>query len=152
MLPDIYKNMFNGTRTKKFSQKVHDSVDPRSRQVVIDYLNKMGFPFYSNPWKYGIDLFSIFTPKIAIELEHRDIWVHEEFPYPSVHIPYRKAKFLGGDRVHYCVINKDFTRIGLCLGSKLKMFPKVYEIGNSAVGRGEWFYNIPKDAFQWIQI
>ena len=141
-------------RTKKFNQQWHDSSDPRSREVVIEYMRKCGFGFHSNSDKYGMDLISDFeNPKVALELEHRSIWDKEEYPYQSVHIPARKLKFLGNDRVHYVVISAEYDRIGICLGRNLKAYlTAVGEVRNNAVASGEHFIHVPRAEFVWKSI
>jgi hypothetical protein len=141
-------------RTKKFNQQWHDTNDPQSKAVVIAYMKSLGFGFHENPNKFGMDLISDFeNPKVALELEHRSIWEKEQYPYQSVHIPARKLKFLGNDHVHYIVLNKDFNRIGICLGRNLKAYlTAVGEVRNNAVASGEHFLHVPRAEFVWKSI
>ena len=143
--------------TKTFNQQLHDSVDPQSREVIINYMKSRSFPFHSNPNKFGLDLISDFKDKdgklIGLELEHREIWDREIYPYTSIHIPARKLKFLGTDQVHYIVIACQFTRIGLCLGHTLKYYLGICtEVPNSAVHHNEYFLHVPREEFVWKSI
>jgi len=58
---------------KRFSQPLHDASDPKSRQIVKDYLARYGLVVENNPNKFGIDLISE-DGSLRIELERKIPW------------------------------------------------------------------------------
>ena len=93
---------------KPFSQELHAKHDPRARQAVARMLEKRGLIAYENPDRYGIDIlvyrctykpYSVYGALVGrVETEVKACWKTEKFPYPTVHIPLRKAKFIGASR------------------------------------------------------
>ena len=89
---------------------------------------------------------------LNIEIERRVIF-DREFPFDIINIPSRKLRILDGGKVSYCIVNKDFDRMGLCLGKDLqKYLGTVYENPNWSVKTGEYFIKVPKDEFRWIDL
>ena len=137
---------------KAFNQIEFDRSDPKSRAVVKAYLKSFGLHYKDNPNECGIDLVGINTGD-TIEIEHRWLWKGSIWPYLTVHIPERKGKFLNIKNINYVVVNNDFTYIGICLYENLKKYiDKVIEVRNSAIKEGEYFYDIPVDCFEWINL
>lgn len=113
---------------------------------MLQWLHANGFPeFYSNPNRFGIDLIANTSPMVGIELEHRDEWCREIFPFALVNIPARKQRRLGNRNVHYVVINKDFTMFGLCIGQILSKYTTLTYTG----GNKERYLKVPRNEFIW---
>lgn len=84
--------------------------DRESRSVVKKFLMGKGMKVHDNPDQYGIDLIGIGTGGVyGFELEHRQYWDRDDFPFDTIHVPIRKAKFKGGN-VLYVVLNKKLTK------------------------------------------
>ena len=132
-------------KTKPFNQEVHDANDPKSKEVVLKYLNKIGLDAYENPNKYGIDIVVD-----RFELKRRTIWSGDTFPFDTIHIPYRKKKFFKFD-AFYCVLNKEYTYM-LCCPSSIIRKSLVLEVCNKSVPEDEYFYDISVDEFTLIDL
>ena len=120
---------------KPFNKKNHKANDKPAKDVVIEFLKSKGLDAIENTNDYGIDLLVS-----RYEVERRQIWV-DEFPYRTVHIPARKAKFLKFPII-YAVVNKGFNKIMLCSSAVIRKYPKI-EVPNRSVPEGEYFYDVP---------
>lgn len=139
---------------KKFDKELFNQNDLKSRSVVKHFFLSKNVVVDDNPNKYGVDLVSE-DGNVQIEIERRLAWVNEEFPYPRVNIPERKAKFFKTDKTSYVIVSNDFSRIGVIPGKKLIKFinkKHLEESKNRFVGSGELFYKIPKEEFKWFKI
>jgi hypothetical protein len=137
---------------KEFNSEVFNSNDPQCREVIINYMNKHGFNFIQHPDKYAVDLIDQTTGE-CIEIERRSIWKDGTFPYSTIHIPCRKERILGDDNIHYVIVNSYFNQFCIILGSELKKYlNNAVEISNTAVASGEYFFDVPREAFKFIKI
>ena len=124
---------------KQFNKESHAINDKPAKDLVINFLKSKGLDAMENPDKYGID---IVVPRY--EVERREIWI-DKFPFKTVHIPARKAKFLKYNIV-YAIVNKDFNKIMLCRSKIIRQCNKI-EVPNKSVPAGEYFYDVPIE--QW---
>ncbi len=139
---------------KKFSKSLHRKNDPRSREIVKEYLNKNGIQVEDNPNKFGVDLISE-DGTLQVEVEHRNIWQSEDFPYEEINVPERKAKFFVQQSVSYVILSKDYSHIGLIDGKEIMKHiidDNLKMVSNKYIKQGEYFYKIPKSAFKWDQV
>jgi len=141
-------------RSKRFSPSLHQSNDPKSRQIVKDYLAQFGLIVKDNSDKYGVDLVSE-DGLLQIELEHRLPWVDEEFPYAEINVPERKAKFLREGQVQYIILSRAYDRLGIVTGEIIQQFivdDNLVVNPNKYVRNDEYFFKVPKAAFKWVKI
>ena len=124
---------------KKFNKESHAANDKPSKDLVIKFLKSQGLDAIENPNDYGIDIMVS-----RYEVERREIWT-DNFPFKTVHIPARKAKFLKYNIV-YAIVNKDFNKIMLCRSKVIRQCNKI-EVPNKSVPAGEYFYDVPIE--QW---
>ena len=124
---------------KKFNKESHAANDKPSKDLVIKFLKSQGLDGIENPNDYGIDIMVS-----RYEVERREIWTNN-FPFKTVHIPARKAKFLKYNIV-YAIVNKDFNKIMLCRSEVIRQCNKI-EVPNKSVPAGEYFYDVPIE--QW---
>ena len=139
---------------KKFSKKLYSQNDPKSRKIVIEYFKKQGIILRNNENKYGVDLVSE-DGKHQYEVEHRLIWETEEFPYDEINVPERKAKFFVDKCVSYVILSRDYSQLGMINGKELAKHIKdenLKESSNKYIREGEYFYKVPKSAFQWKKV
>jgi len=139
---------------KPFSRALHQSNDPQSRRVVIEYFKKQGIPLVENNNQYGVDLLSP-DGAVRMELEHRLPWVGEDFPFSEINVPERKAKFLDDGVTAYAILSRDFSRMGIIEGKDIKPYivdTNLHLNRNKYVKDGEYFYKIPTEKFKWIAI
>ena len=124
---------------KKFNKESHAANDKPSKDLVIKFLKSKGLDAIENPNDYGIDIMVS-----RYEVERREIWT-DNFPFKTVHIPARKAKFLKYNIV-YAIVNKNFNKIMLCRSEVIRQCNKI-EVPNKSVPAGEYFYDVPIE--QW---
>ena len=138
---------------KRFSQSLNDMHDPKSRQVVKEYLAKQGIIVKDNPNKRGVDLLSE-DGTVQIELEHRPPWIDEEFPYAEVNILSRK-QYLGEGKIDYIILSRNFKRIGIISGEAIKPYiidSNLHHHRNKHVFEGEYVYKVPVEKFKWVTV
>ena len=124
---------------KKFNKESHAANDKPSKDLVIKFLKSKGLDAIENPNDYGIDIMVS-----RYEVERREIWT-DNFPFKTVHIPARKAKFLKYNIV-YAIVNKNFNKIMLCRSEVIRQCNRI-EVPNKSVPAGEYFYDVPIE--QW---
>ena len=140
--------------SKRFNKSLHQGNDPKSRKIVREYLERNGVIVKDHPNKYGIDLISD-DGTLQLELEHRNSWTEEEFNYDTINVPERKAKFLKDGIVHYVILSRDYSAIGIILGEVIKPYivdDNLVMNSNKYVRENEFFYKIPKEKFIWIKL
>lgn len=133
---------------KPFNQGNYEANDASGKEAVTKFLVSQGLSVKENPNRYGVDLIAdgithngkTFN-KVPIEVERRQIWNRDEFPYSTVHVPERKTKFLK-DYILYAVVNKDYTKVMFCSSNVITRFMPV-EVPNNSISKDEYFYNVP---------
>lgn len=139
----------------KFNQKAYDSSDAISKQAVIKLLERMGFVVIDNTEydKYAVDLTAYFKNKrydIDVEMRY-DIWSGYKFPFSSVHIPYRKKKFIAsGNEFRYIVVNRELSH---CLISKKDAIDisKFVSVDTPRM-KEEPFFDVPLSKFTLVKL
>jgi hypothetical protein len=109
---------------------------------------------FDNPNKYGVDLISK-DATLQVEVEHRVIWKHEEFPFEDVNVPERKMKFFTENHICYAILSSDYSHIGLIDGKTLRKHlveDNLKESSNKYMKEGEYFYKVPKSEFKWDKV
>jgi hypothetical protein len=138
---------------KPFSQQLFDECDPQSRRVVLKYFNDNFVTMEENPDKYGVDLIS--RAGFNVEIERRIVWKNGKFPFETVNLPERKAKFFKDGDTSYAIVSEDYNWIGLCSAVNVERCltdGNLAENRNKFVGSGEYFYKIPANYFAWIKL
>ena len=93
--------------TKQFDRELHSKFDIPAREVFLNFLRSM---ITENDDVYGPDLVSkTLDGKVYYyEVEVKNDWIYE-FPYKTLHIPYRKAKFLKYNNICFVVLSNDMS-------------------------------------------
>ena len=140
---------------KPFSQQLHDDNDPVARLKVQDYfMAQQGIELVENPDKYDIDLLHKSNGDIlaGYEVERRHNWATRDFPFSTLHIPERKAKYadmpfptfyIATNKLINCALMMPFTELTKAYCNEQK---------NRFVGQGEFFYNVPVTATEIIYL
>lgn len=139
---------------KKFSPALHRRHDPQSRRVVKEYFERNNIILEDNLNRFGVDLLSK-DGTLQVEVEHRLIWESEDFPYPDINVPERKAKYFIDENVCYVILSRDYSHIGMIDGKTLMKYitdDTLKESSNKFVKQGELFYKVPKSEFKWDKI
>jgi hypothetical protein len=138
---------------KQFDQRLHDECDPPARNSVAEWLKNLWYvDALPNPDKYAVDLIlSKNGQKIGFaEVEVRD-WGMNFCPYDTIHIAQRKKKLFAHPRTTMYVVTKDYTHAYWIRASKIKEFTPI-EVPNSAVARGEYFYDVPIGLWKYVDL
>jgi hypothetical protein len=136
---------------KQFEQSLHDKYDAPAKKVIADYLKKeFKVTVLANPDKYGIDLIILKGENIvgAAEVEVRQ-W-SPVCPFPTIHVPERKAKFFTL-RTLFFALTHDMERAYWIETKRIKAFP-LKEVKNYKVAEGEMFFDVPTNEFVLVEL
>jgi hypothetical protein len=140
---------------KSFSPELYAAHDAEIKQLVIerlphalmllDPLRWDGLVLEENSNLYAVDLIGVTHQgeKVAVEVEHKLTreW-DETFPYKTLDIPGRKAKFARLDGVVWFVlVNHDKTRMAVTISSVLNVIAPTPKTTKYSVN--ELFFNVP---------
>ena len=133
-----------------FNKQAYLACDSKAKEAVRAYLDSKGI--YTNIQEdYGPDIQSWIN--VSHEVEIKSSW-EDEWPasWSTVHIPYRKKKYLeGGRRIAFWVLNKDCSKAWHIDGRHMKE-AYVKNIPNTRYPEGENFYDIPIKLCNLIEI
>ena len=131
-------------KTKAFDVRLFEENDPAARLAVKKYYRKLGLLIEDNEDIYGQDL----VVKYHVEIERRPGWTGPQFPFQTVHIPFRKVKFMHSFCI-YMVTNRECSH---ALQTDIRDVPKfpLREVGNKYVRMGERFYDVPLSVFSLV--
>ena len=84
---------------KPFCRQLHEDNDGPAKEAVCEFLLRDWHLLVEEGGTYGVDLLCFLDGLLVgyVEVERRHNWL-DEFPFPTVHVPARKAKFLSLDR------------------------------------------------------
>ena len=136
--------------TKAFEQDLHDKYDAPAKEAVARYLTSLGAEVMPNPDKYGVDLL-ITRNGIGIgvvEVEVRQ-WAFR-CPFPTIHVPNRKTKFFNGNSLFFALTHD--MEHAYWIESKDILRHPVKEVRNVKVTSGELFFDVPTDAFNFVEL
>jgi len=139
---------------KPFDKKLFKENDPKSRDVVKNFLKTRGVEVKDNTNEYGVDLISS-DGNIKFEVERRLVWNRYEFPFNEVNLLERKTRFFTENNTYYIIVSKDYSRIGIINNNDIKIYmnkSNLKESKNKFVSDGEMFYKLPKEKFKWIDV
>jgi hypothetical protein len=134
----------------KFTIERFEKYDGKGKNAVIRYMQSKGCHCAPNDDIYGIDLLctDLSNPdkSYKVEVEVRR-WDNSGglCPYDTIHIPYRKEKFLS-EKFYYFIVTFDESHIYWTTSDAIKNSP-IIEVPNQAINQGELFYNVPIDQF-----
>lgn len=139
---------------KPFDAALFAENDARARLAVTRHLQSFGDVVAPNPNQYGVDLFCI-TPEgkqYQAECEVKLLWRGAAFPWETVQLPQRKAKYRrGGAVTYYFVLNSECTHAIVIPDELLDQYPPV-EVPNKYVAGGEFFYQLPIEECGYVEL
>ena len=141
-------------KTKKFDQSLYDQYDDAGRKIVKNYfLHKLNIIAKDNPDQYGVDLI-LYRHDKAIgyaEVEVRNNWKTDAFPYDTLNVPNRKKKLLTNDLpTFFFSINSIGTRMFCCKAEDI-LSCEIKENPNKYVQSNEYFYKVPVNTLKLIE-
>jgi hypothetical protein len=142
-------------KTKRFDQSLHDQYDNAGREVVKTYFhNRLDIDAKDNPNEYGVDLLLYRNDKLIgyAEVEVRNNWKTDAFPYDTLNVPYRKKKLLDNDLpTFFFSVNNIRTRMFCCKAEDV-LNCEIKENPNKYVKSDEYFYKVPVSILKTIDI
>lgn len=137
---------------KPFSKQLFEA-DDKAKQIIVDWLNGMGFKAEVNPERYGIDIVSVPAGKVAIEVEVKHNWKGPAFPYDTLHYSWRKKKFLdAAEEVFFITMNHEKDCFAIVDGDVLRKRSRKGIYKDTKYTSHEQFMSIPiKEChFVWL--
>lgn len=150
----ISNRVFTPKGKRSFNKEAYDLFDKRCKEEGIQlFLDCFKIKAEENPFQYDVDLLlyidNTLIPTGYCEVEIRNIWNSDEFPYDTVSIPYRKKKWFESHSkaiFFFLVFNKYFDRALIARVSTILDKSKIYT-GTSKFGNTETFYRLDKSYF-----
>ena len=124
-----------------FNKQAYLACDNKAKEAVRAFLDSKGI-LTNIQEDYGPDIQSWvnISHEVEIKSSWEDVWPPN---WATVHIPYRKKKYLdGGRRIAFWVLNKDCSKAWHIEGKHMKE-EYVRNIPNRRYPEGENFYDIP---------
>lgn len=139
---------------KKFDRELFEANDTAARHAVTRYiLATSDVTVENNPDKYGVDL--LVTGGLmdyAVECEIKRVWKGEDFPWDTLQLPERKAKFIrAGVPVEFWILNNELTHAMVIQTDVLLSLTPV-EVPNKYVAQGEKFFQVPIDRCRKLRL
>lgn len=127
---------------KAFDKDLYDR-DDNAKHIVIEWLQTLGVTAWVNPDQYGIDLLG--TGELGdyqIEVEVKQNWSGERFPFKTIHYSARKLKFIvPNTNLRFVTLNKEWTHACVVHGEALEQAKKIEK--NTRYTTEESFLEIP---------
>jgi len=127
---------------KQFDQDLFDRNDRPAREATKRWLRGQGWAVTDHPNPYALDLIAIKDDSLILaECEIKAVWEGMEFPFDTVQLPARKAKFLH-PRAVFFIWNKSLDNALYFWSKDVKHLSPVL-VPNKYIKNGEYFYQIP---------
>lgn len=136
--------------SKPFSKVLHDENDEPAKNAVWRYLFNNWNVEVEEGDTYGVDLVCFRDREIVgyVEVERRHNWVGD-FPFDSVHVPFRKKKFLDLDRpMTLFSVKRDLSQALWCPGEDIKNAP--VEVKSNKFMNQEKFFVVPLNKWRKV--
>jgi hypothetical protein len=136
---------------KTFDESLYNQHNHRGIAAVLQHLDEQGLYGEINDDLYGPDIvvYKGFRPSYYIEVEVRKNWADgsKSFPFSTLHIPERKAKFINSRTamtLEFWSLSNDLTA-AMITPDFLVLNSPLLETKNVHIASGELFYNVPTD-------
>lgn len=132
---------------KRFDKELYRIYDELAKDATRLYNQKLGKTVSDNTNRYKQDLV---CDDHLLECEVKIVWDSDEFPYDTVQLPQRKAKFFDALTQFY-IWNKSLTRAATFWSEDIKDLEPV-EVPNKYVYSGEYFFQIPLSLVTFVEL
>jgi len=140
---------------KIFSQELHHQYDSYGKRAVKKYfMSRFGIYLLENEDQYAVDMIAYKDGKKLgyVEVEVRESWNTDSFPFDSLHIPERKGKLLCNDLKTVLVsVNKNASRAFICKANVILNSP-IKERRNKYIESGEKFYLVDPSRIELVNL
>ena len=135
---------------KAFQSKDFSKYDEAARSRAKEFWSAQGYTCTDHENEYDVDLVVEKDGKrFYCEVEVKTVWHGKDFKYDSIHIPVRKAKFLGKP-TQFMIFNNSLTHAAVIGRKAVLRSPKV-EVPNVKIRFGEKFFDVPKEDAIFVQ-
>lgn len=137
---------------KPFDRQLFEENDKIAKDAVRRYLETRGVRVEEGD-RYDIDLYAFkgWDLVAAIEVERRPGWT-DKFPFSTVHVPHRKAKFLEITKVpSYLFSVRADCKAALWCKGKVIMESPVVEMSNRYLSN-EKFFDVPIEQWNYVNL
>ena len=135
---------------KAFQKTDFNKYDDAARNRAKDFWTAQGYTCTDHENEYDVDLVVEKEGKrFYCEVEVKTVWHGKDFKYDTIHIPVRKAKFLGKP-TQFMVFNNSLTHAAV-ISRKAILRSKKVEVPNVKIRYGEKFFDIPKEDAIFVQ-
>lgn len=127
---------------KPFSVELHEQNDGPAKGAVARFIFREWGLDVEEGGTYDVDLRCYRNQELVgyAEVERRHNWVHD-FPFETVHVPERKAKFLSLDLPMVLFsVRSDLEQALWCPGEEISLAPMV--VSDNRLLQGERFYSV----------
>ena len=130
------------TTTKRFDRVQYDAEDSAKMQV-LQYLRSRNCIAKVNEDDFAVDILAEKNHHLyAVEVEIKHDWHDEAFPFTTLHIAYRKNKFLHDTRsVYFFVLNHQRTHALVVNGNVVRQARRI--VKQTMHTNAEEFFEIP---------
>ena len=130
------------TTTKRFDRVQYDADDSAKMQV-LQYLRSRNCIAKVNEDDYAVDILAEKNNHLyAVEVEIKHDWHDKTFPFTTLHIAYRKNKFLHDTRsVYFFVLNHQRTHALVVNGNVVQQARRI--VKQTMHTNAEEFFEIP---------
>ena len=136
---------------KQFEPQDFNKFDAAAKKVAQSFWQRLGYTCIENPDIFGVDLLVEGKGKsFGCEVEVKQSWHGVDFPYPTLHVPYRKKKFTDAP-ASFFILNNGMTHAAIASRSAVAASP-INRIKNYKVPEGEPFYCVPVDFVQVLNL
>ena len=132
---------------KRFDRDLYKKYDELAKDATRLHYKKQGTILKDNPDRYRQDLV---CDDHMVECEVKLVWDGVDFPYDSVQLPQRKAKFF--DKLtQFYIWNKSFSKAATFWSEDIKDLVPV-EVPNKYVYNGEYFFQVPLELVTFVAL
>ena len=155
---------------KRFDPVAYKKSDGLAKECITKYLERIGHDVLPSEEDYGVDLQSTYWDGAVLheychEVEMKHMW-EGDWPtiWKDIHIPFRKKRLLtqiyGDDwnkgknkyvEFYFYIIRGDCKKAWRMHGTVVQNSP-VVEVPNRAVRKGEYFFKVPVDKAELIDL
>ena len=136
---------------KEFDRADFARFDAPARDKAKSFWSSQGYDCTDHPDEYDVDL--VVSGKgrhFFCETEVKQRWDGLKFPFDTLHIPLRKAKFLGQPTV-FMVFNVSLKSAGIVSQQYLQS-AEIKEVANNRIAWGEKFFDVPVDKVNFFNL
>lgn len=136
---------------KPFDQQLHQKYDTCGKHAVREiFFNTIVFRVVEPEDKYAVDFFILRGDKRvgSIEVEVKDKWIGDKYPYPDVHFLERKIKYSSTNCL-WVLFNRDCTHHLLIGVKQIKGCQIRKQPNRLSQGQTEAFYVIPTSQMRY---